>query len=52
MSLEEALNKINELEHELESLKEEYEDYKNQVEENYKPISVAEQVGYNEKDYI
>lgn len=32
-------------------LEEEYEDYKQYVEDNYKPISYAEQVGYNERDF-
>lgn len=37
---------------EYERLQEEFEDFKQNVEDNYKPISYAEQVGYNERDFI
>lgn len=33
-------------------LKKEFEDYKQDVEDNYRPIPVAEQVGISNKDFI
>lgn len=41
-------DRIEELEEELESLKEEYENFKRDVEDNYRRVSVAEQIDYNE----
>lgn len=39
---------LNEIEH----LKEELENFEQQVRDNYKPVSYAEQVGFNERDFI
>lgn len=33
-------------------LKKEFEDYKKYIEDNYKPISIAEQVGISDRDFI
>lgn len=33
-------------------LKEKFEDYKKDVEDNYRPIPVAEQVGISDRDFI
>lgn len=33
-------------------LKKEFEDYKQDVEDNYRPISVAEQVGISDRDFF
>lgn len=33
-------------------LKKEFEDYKKYIEYNYKPISIAEQVGISDRDFI
>lgn len=33
-------------------LKEKFEDYKQDVEDNYRPIPVAEQVGISDRDFI
>lgn len=41
-------DRIEELEEELEAIKEEYENFKQDVEDNYKRVSVAEQIDYNE----
>lgn len=49
---EEIVGIIEDMEADLYSLQEEYDDFKQQVEDNFKPISVAEQVGFNEKDFI
>lgn len=51
-SWNELINIISDLVDEYKTLEEEYEDFKQDVEDNYKPISVAEQVGYNERDFI
>ena len=41
-------DRIEELEAELEQVKEEFENYKQDVADNYRPVSVAEQIGYSE----
>lgn len=51
-SWNELIDIISDLVDEYKTLEEEYEDFKREVEDNYKPISVAEQVGYNERDFI
>ncbi len=33
-------------------LKEKFEDYKKDIEDNYRPIPVAEQVGISDRDFI
>lgn len=33
-------------------LKKEFEDYKKYIEDNYKPISIAEQVGISDRDFM
>ena len=48
-SIDELIAIIEDLDSELEHTKEEFEDFKNDVEDNYKPISMAEQVGYDER---
>ena len=36
---------------EIDRLEDKYKDFEQEVEDNYKPISYAEQVGYNERDF-
>ena len=48
---EEILEGIQSMQDEIDSLKEELEDIKQDVKDNYKPVSYAEQVGYNERDF-
>lgn len=48
---EEILGIIEDIEGELHSLQEEYDDFKQNVEDNYKPISYAEQVGISDRDF-
>lgn len=48
---EEILGIIEDIESELHSLQEEYDDFKQNVEDNYKPISYAEQVGISDRDF-
>lgn len=43
--LEELVNTINSLEEKIKHLEQDIED-------NYRPISYAEQIGYNERDFI
>ena len=42
---------MEDLLHELDVLQEKYEDLEKDLEDNYKPISYAEQIGYNERDF-
>lgn len=51
-SWEEIINKIEELECELKSTQEEYEDYKEYVKENYREISYSQQVGISDEDFV
>lgn len=51
-SWEEVINKIEELECELKSTQEEYEDYKEYVKENYREISYSQQVGISDEDFV
>jgi uncharacterized protein (UPF0335 family) len=51
VSVEELLTKLEELIDDLENKEEELKDLKQDVEDNYRPLSQAEQIGYNEKDF-
>lgn len=51
VSVEDILSELEEVIDELEDVKEKFKDYQREVEDNYKPISYAEQVGFNERDY-
>ena len=42
---------IDDLKGDINHLQEEFDDYKADVKDNYKPISYAEQIGYNECDF-
>ena len=35
-----------------ENLEEEFEDYKQDVNDNYRPVSIAEQVGISDRDFM
>lgn len=48
---EEILSVIEEMEYEIEHLNEEITHMEDDIRDNYKPISYAEQVGYNERDF-
>ena len=48
---EEILEIIEEMEDEIETLKKEKTDLEDDIRDNYKPISYAEQIGYNERDF-
>lgn len=49
VSVDELIGLIEDLKGEYDYLEEQYEDLKRDMEDNYKPISVEEQIGYNER---
>lgn len=49
--VEKLLSVIADLIIEVERLEEKYKDFEQEVEDNYKPISYAEQIGYDIKDF-
>lgn len=49
---ENLINVIEDLLLEIDRLKEEYEDFKEDVRENYRHIPVAEQVGISDRDFM
>ena len=52
VTLEEILEKIEELDDEVEKLRERYQELENDVKDNYRPISAMEQIGMSERDFI
>lgn len=46
------VNAIDELLREIYRLNQEYKDLKQEIQDNYKPISIQEQIDYNEKDFL
>lgn len=50
--VESLIHAIEDLMYEIDRLEEKIEDIEQDVEDNYKPISVAEQIGYSERDFI
>lgn len=52
VTLEEILEKIEELDDEVEKLRETYQELENDVKDNYRPIPVLEQVGISDRDFI
>lgn len=52
VSVYDLLDKIEDLTFELEAVKEEYEDFKKDVEDNYKYMPIDEQVGISDRDFI
>lgn len=50
VSIDDILRVLEDLEFELDSLKEEFEDYKQMVEDNYKPISAYSMYGVSKND--
>lgn len=47
VSINEILGLFEDLKDDYDSLEEEFEDFKQDVEDNYKPIPYEEQIGYN-----
>lgn len=52
VSVYDLLDKIEDLVFELEAVKEEYEDFKKDVEDNYKYMPIDEQAGISDRDFI
>lgn len=52
ISVDELLDKFEDLIFELEAVKEEYNDFKKDVEDNYKYMPIDEQVGISDRDFI
>lgn len=52
VTIDDLLNKIDDLKYELDHLQEEFDDYKREVEDNYKPLSIAEQIDISDRDFI
>lgn len=52
MEEDDVISLIEDLVSEYENLKEEYENLQKDLEDNYKPISVAEQYGVSDRDFI
>lgn len=51
LTIEELFSTIEDLNSEISRIQEEFDDFKKDVEDNYKPLSYAEQIGYNERDF-
>lgn len=51
VSIEELLGVIEDLDSELESLQEKYDDLKQDMEDNYRPIPIEEQIGTFKGEY-
>ena len=51
-SWSELIDLYSDLYSEYERLQEEFDDFKQNVEDNYKPISMSEQVGVSDKDFV
>lgn len=50
-SINDLLAIIDDLKYELNHLQEEFDDYKEYVKDNYKELSQAELIGFNERDF-
>lgn len=51
MNEDDLIELLEDVVNEYERLQEEYEDYKRNVEDNYKPIPVSEQYGISEREF-
>lgn len=51
VSVNDLIDVIEQLDSDLESVKEEFEEYKQNVDENYRQVSYASQVDYNPNDF-
>ena len=52
ITISELFDTIDELNGEIDHLQEEFDDYKDYVRDNYKELSQAELIGYNERDFF
>lgn len=51
VSIDDILRVLEDLDNEVDSIKEEFNDYKQMVEDNYKPKSMWEQTGMRDSDF-
>ena len=51
VSIDDLLDKIDELSYTIDNIKEEYEDFKQNVNDNYRQIPVSEQVEVYDRDF-
>lgn len=49
VSVEEIISLLEDLKGEYDELEEQFEDFKKDVEDNYRPVSIREQIDYNER---
>lgn len=52
MTEDDAISLVEDLVDQYHVLEKEFEDYKQDVEDNYRPIPIAEQVGVSDRDFI
>lgn len=52
MTEDDVISLLEDLVSKYQILKKEFEDYKQDIEDNYRPIPVAEQVGISDRDFI
>lgn len=50
-TIEDLFYIIDDLYYKLDRLQEEFDDYKQYVDDNYRPLTQAELIGYNERDF-
>lgn len=51
VSVEDVLTELEEVIDDMEALQEEFDNYKEYVKDNYRELSQAELIGYNERDF-
>ena len=51
ISVEDLVGTLEDLDSDYDMLEEKFEDFKRDVEDNYKPLSMAEQVGIDDRDF-
>lgn len=52
MTEDDVISLLEDLVGKYQILKKEFEDYKQDIEDNYRPIPIAEQVGISDRDFI
>lgn len=52
MTEDDVISLLEDLVGKYQILKKEFEDYKQDIEDNYRPIPIAEQVGVSDRDFI
>lgn len=52
VTIDEVLDRMIELDEEVDQIKEAYRELEEDIKENYRPIPISEQVGVSERDFI